>query len=300
MPLKCEKIAYKGWPNCLRLTNGKLEIVVATDVGPRIIRFGKVGSQNFMKEFPQFLGKTGGQDWCIYGGHRLWHAPEVAPRTYAPDNTPVDYKWDSKALKLIQPTEPTTGIAKEIKIEMHPSAPQVTITHRLINKNSWEVELAPWALSVMAPGGRAIIPQEEYRLHPEYLLPARPLVLWHYTNMADKRWTWGEKYIQLTQDPSAKTKQKVGLYNSRGWAAYALKNQLFVKRYKPICAPHADIGCNTELFTNNDMLELETLGPLTNIAPGSKVDHVENWSLHDVKVSTRESDIDKKILPLIK
>ena len=29
-------------------------------------------------------GKTGGSEWHIYGGHRLWHAPEVMPRTYYP------------------------------------------------------------------------------------------------------------------------------------------------------------------------------------------------------------------------
>ena len=38
---------------------------------------------------------------------------------------------------------------------------------------AWSVRLAPWALSVMAPGGRAIFPQEPYRAHTDCLDPAR-------------------------------------------------------------------------------------------------------------------------------
>jgi hypothetical protein len=34
------------------------------------------------------------------------------------------------------------------------------------------------------------------------------------------------------------------------------------------------------MFTNADMLELETLGPLTKLAPGASVEHVERWTLY--------------------
>ena len=33
-----KKIRYGGWENCIRLSDGKTEIVVTTDVGPRLIR----------------------------------------------------------------------------------------------------------------------------------------------------------------------------------------------------------------------------------------------------------------------
>ncbi len=41
--VKVEKTAYKGWQNCYRVTNGKIELIVTGDVGPRVIRFGFVG-----------------------------------------------------------------------------------------------------------------------------------------------------------------------------------------------------------------------------------------------------------------
>ena len=162
------------------------------------------------------------------------------------------------------------------------------------------MELSPWALTVMTQGGRAILPQEEYRSHPEYLLPARPLVLWHYTDMHDPRWIWGTKYIQLKQDPDAETKQKIGIRNSPGWAAYYLNGDLFLKR----CgldsdANYQDFGCNMEVYTDPDILEVETLGPLASLQPDAAVEHVEQWSLHKVEVGEEESEIDEKILPLV-
>ena len=295
-----KKIAYGGWPNCLRLSNGQIELIVTTDVGPRVIRFGFVGGQNLLKEFADHLGQTGGDEWLSYGGHRLWHAPEADPRTYYPDNVPVDYSWEAGTLKLIQPLEETTGIQKEIEITLASDRNQVKLVHRLINKNLWDVELSPWALTVMAQGGRAILPQEEYRSHPEYLLPARPIVLWHYTDMHDPRWIWGTKYIQLKQDPDAETKQKIGIRNSAGWATYCLNGDLFLK----CCgldpdANYPDFGCNMEIYTDPDILEVETLGPLTNLQPDAAVEHVERWSLHRLEVGEEESEIDEKVMPLV-
>jgi len=296
-----QKKEYGGWPNCVALSNGKIELVVTTDVGPRIIRYGFVGGQNLLNEYPDLLGKTGGDEWRIYGGHRLWHAPEAKPRTYEPDNFPVKHEWNGSVLRLTQDTEKSTGIQKQMEISLNDQTGQVTILHRLTNRNPWTVELAPWALSVMAKSGRAIYPQEAFRAHTDYLLPARPLTLWHYTDMQDPRWTWGTKYIQLRQDPKAKTPQKVGFRNTPGWAAYTLNGDVFIKRF-PYTegASYVDYGCNTETFTNEDMLEIESLGPLVKLdADGGVVEHVEEWSLFKAEIGKEETAIDAKLLPLL-
>ena len=294
-----ELVEYGGWPDCIRLSNGEIELVATTVGGPRIIRLGFVGGQNMFVNYPETLGRSGDLEWHNYGGHRLWHAPEIVPRTYAPDNGPVEFSWDGRTLTLLNFEEPN-GLEKQMRVTLAPTSPRVEVAHRIVNRNPWAIELAPWALSVMAPGGRAIYPQEDYRPHPDYLAPARPLVLWHFTDMSDPRWTWGTRYIQLRQDPTATTKQKAGFLNSKGWAAYVLGGETFVKRYpyEP-GATYADLGCNTETYTDPDMLEIESLGPLTRIEPGGHVDHVESWLLARVGCGPTESDIDESILPLV-
>lgn len=299
--VKMEKVNYGGWQNCIRLTNGTIELITTTDVGPRIIRFGFINDQNLFKEYADQMGQTGGEEWRIYGGHRLWHAPENKPRTYAPDNSPIQSDWNGTRLLLRQPKEAATGIVKEMEIRMEANANRVTVLHRLRNENAWDVELSVWALSVMAQGGRAICPQEPFISHEEKLLPARPIVLWHYTDMRDPRWIWGTKYIQLRQDPDAKTSQKAGVLNTLGWAAYYLKDQLFLKRFPHVPgAAYPDLGCNNEFFTYSEMLEVESLGPLTKIPPGGEATHTETWYLYKLPGLTEdEKSIDEKVLPLI-
>lgn len=36
-----ERVPYAGWPNCYRLTDGRIELVATSDVGPRIVRLGR-------------------------------------------------------------------------------------------------------------------------------------------------------------------------------------------------------------------------------------------------------------------
>ncbi len=298
--VKLEKISYGGWPNCLRLTNGKIELIATTDVGPRIIKMAFVGGQNFMKEFPDHMGKTGGDQWRSYGGHRFWHAPEIRPRTYAPDNSPIAYHWDKKTatLRLVQPEEESTGLQKEIAVTLDAKTNRITVVHRLTNKNHWAVEAAPWALTVMQGPGTAIFPQEPA---VNQLLPVRAIALWGYTDMRDSRWIWGTKYIQVKCDPKLNNPQKFGAMNTLGWGAYYRGGELFIKKFPfEAKAIYPDFGCNTECYTRGDMLEVESLGPLQKLDPEQTIEHVEQWSLHKVDLDEKEESIDKKLLPLLK
>lgn len=297
-----QKVQHKGWKNCWRVANRTVELVVTADVGPRIIRFGFSGDDNLFKEYPDQVGKTGGKAWRIYGGHRLWHAPEADPRTYYSDNTPVHVERRGGMVRVVQPPESTTGIQKEIDIRLAPKRAHVRLVHRLRNTGLWPVELAPWALSVMAQGGTAIIPLPPRGKHPRDLLPSSTLTLWPYTDMSDPRWTWGRKYVMLRQDPRIAKPQKLGAFVPDGWVAYTRNGQLFVKKFR--CVPGAtypDCGCSVETFTNEDMLEVETLGPMTRLEPGAMVEHVEDWFLfRNVPVPASESEVDANVLPRIR
>jgi hypothetical protein len=302
MQIEVRQIEYGGWPNCYRLANDVMELIVTTDVGPRVIRCGFIGGENEFKEYPEDFGKTGGKDWRVYGGHRLWHAPEHKVRTYCPDNSPVKLERGNGALRLVQAIEIVTGIQKEIEVRLAADAAHATVTHRLRNTNSGPITLAPWALTVMAPGGTAIVPLPKRGSHPENLLPGNSLTLWKYTDMSDTRWTWGRQYVLLRQDSGTKTKpQKIGATIPDGWMAYARADRLFLKTFQQQpAAIYPDMGSAAEIFTNQEMLELETLGPVIELAPGGVVDHVEDWWLfRDVPVPHGDADVDAHIAPQV-
>jgi hypothetical protein len=298
-----EIVNFEGWPNCIRLFNREIELIITTDVGPRIIRFGYINKQNLLYVSDTEKGKTGGSGWHIYGGHRLWHAPEVMPRTYYPDNNPVRYNWDGHTLKLMQPVEATTGIIKEMDVTLDQKRNHVKIIHRLINKNLWSIETSPWAITAHAAGSRAILPQEPYIDPAENLLPARPLILWNYTLMNDPRWIWGNKYIQLKHNPAIASEQKIGILNKQGWAASLLMDNLLVKRFKfNPAALYPDYGSNNEVYVNEHLLEIESLGPVTRIMPGESAEHTEDWyitTLINQPGIDTDSSVDHYILPVI-
>lgn len=300
--VKIEKVAYFNQPNCYRLSNGTVEVIVTTDIGPRIIRYGFIGGENIFGEVPETSLKTDLGEWKPWGGHRLWTAPEGMPRSYSPDNSPIEFKiLSNNSVRLTQPTEPKTGIQKEMTVTLAEQGTGVTVNHKITNRNLWAVEVAPWAMSVMHAGGTIILPQEPYRSHDDYLQPARPLVFWHYTKLSDPRWTIGDKYIQLRVVADMKESQKVGLANKQGWAAYRSGSILFVKHFAyQDGATYPDYGSNNEIYTAGPFAEIETLGPLRRVEAGDSSEHVENWNLFiDVPTWKDDATLDAALKPLL-
>jgi hypothetical protein len=311
-----DEIAYQGWKHNLRLSNGDAELIVTLDVGPRVISYKPAGGKNVFKEFTDQLGKSGEKDWQARGGHRLWTAPEDLTRTYAPDNAPVKYqelparKAGTRTVRFTQAPDTPYGVQKEMDVTLAPTGSRVEVIHRITNVASQPTDLAAWALTMMAPGGTEVIPLPPHRPHPgppqnarspADFAPSMQITLWPYFDFTDKRWTFGSKYITLHQnDKQGPT--KIGLTQRMGWVGYLNGGTLFVKRFGYQPGQHyPDGGCNFETFTNQEFLEMESLGPLVHLNPGAKVEHTENWDLHkDVGAFHSEDGIDKNVLPVVK
>src|SRR4051812_7928335 len=151
-----EKIDYRGWANSYRISNGEVEAIVTGDVGPRVMRYGFVGGQNYFREFDEQLGRSGEPDWQARGGHRLWVGPEDPVKSYAPDNGPVEIAIGENAVVCTEPVEPLTGLEKQIELRMAVAGTTAEVIHGIRNAASEPYRLAPWALSMMARGGHGV------------------------------------------------------------------------------------------------------------------------------------------------
>ena len=302
MSISIEKVAYRGWPNCYRVSNGVVEAILTGDVGPRVIRYGFVGGQNLFKEFDGQMGQSGEPDWQPRGGHRIWIAPEDPVKTYAPDNVPVRVETMARGVAATAPVQPLTGLEFGVKLELADSGTAVEVTHTIRNAGSAWYPLAPWALTMLAPGGSGVHGFPPRGTHPEVLAPTNPLVMWAFSDLSDPRWTFTNKYLVLRADPANSKPMKLGSWNRHTWGAYLLNGEAFVKRYEAGGTPgdYPDCGASFETFTNGAFLELETLGPLRNVAPGESVQHVERWTLHrGISVAAwTDAEMDRIVLPL--
>jgi hypothetical protein len=307
MQIRVDTVAYGGWGEVIRIANGTVELLVLTEVGPRIVYYGLTGGDNQLHEFRDQCHLREDGQYHSYAGHRLWVSPEVE-RTYYPDNVPVQVSPSEGGARFTAPVErglPGTGLQKEVEVRLAPEGTQVTVLHRIINKSDTATEMAPWALTVMEAGGRAILPLAPRQpMSKQHLLPESVMALWSYTDLADSRWNFGTKYLQLTTEVSPKARfreQMIGLYNPASWAAYFRSGHLFVKRaaIEPDQG-YPDFGCNFELYTEPGFLELETLGPLRSLQPGETAEHVEHWWLYEgVPAGTDETWIEQAVLPIV-
>jgi hypothetical protein len=284
-----QEIPYAGWKRNLRIQGPTTELVITLDVGPRIIRYGFHEGRNVFVEMAKQIGGADEPEWMIRGGHRFWTAPE-GEHSYAPDNTPVTWKKIGEtAVEIIQPASKSFGFQKTLRVELLEHE-VVRITHLLTNAGTQTLDLTPWALSVMAPGGVALIPQPALDLHPsefpegrdtkpEEFLPNREMVLWPFTDLTDGRYAFSENFLRVIYLPEMAA-TKLGLKLPTGWVAYQNADVIFAKHfaYDPT-QPYPDRGCNFEIFTNIEILELESLAPLLPLAPGATREHVEHWTL---------------------
>lgn len=305
--IRIQKREYRGWPNAYFLSNGEVELIVLADVGPRIIHYAFSGAENQFHEFPDQAGLHGGTDFRLYGGHRLWIWPEEE-RTYFPDNASVEVNSNESGATFTAPVEhgpPGSVLQKQISLSLSPNGTSVQLTHTITNRSNTATELAPWTPTVLSPGGRAILPfPQRAAMDKDHFQSVSPLTLWSFTDFTDSRWILGADFLQLQQQqtPTGRfPEQMTGLFNPQGWGAYLRSHFAFVKCSTAIPnARYPDFGCNFEIFTNPEFLELETLGPIVTLRPGESAQHRESWHLfRDIPPLPSEDSLRATLLPLV-
>lgn len=260
------------------LSNDFLELEYLTD-SLRITGLTPKGNRNLFADLSHLPSiKTPFGDFRFHGGHRLWHAPESMPRTYAPDTGDLKISTLEDGLRLETQTEPGTGIRKRIDIRLANAAPTVSLTHTLINDSAWTVELSPWSITQFRLGGIAILPLPKENIDDAGLLPNRQISFWPYASLSDPRLLLRDEFTFFKAESAPAF--KIGYFNPHGWLAYWIDGILFTKTFtSQINAEYPDNNSNAEIFCNEDFIELESLSPLVHLEPGGTVEHFENWEI---------------------
>lgn len=247
---------FSGLTNSWRVKIGNLELVIPTEIGPRILHFSKIGEPNLFRVLNDQLENKNIPNWQNYGGHRLWRAPEDKFLTYSPENSEVNIA-DNKDYILISKLDTINSLLKEM--EIHPdSENSIRVVHRLTNKSKQNTKVSAWALTVFPLEGRSILPLTNRGSHPENLLATDSIHLWAYTDMGDQLFI---KKFYITPTRS-----------------------------------YPDKNSRVEVFINKKFLELETLSPLVRLKENEFITHTEMWYLYTLpKNITSNKEIVKYI-----
>lgn len=301
--LKMNYIDYDGYGKCLEMTADGQRMLVTCDIGPRIIYFSLENEPNLFYEdredninqsgeyFDEHFGK--GAKWHIYGGHRLWRSPEDWG-SYYPDNGAVTVELLPNGARFIaKPEMETTKLQKIMTVTY--DGTEFNVEHKFVNYGDKVNSCSLWALTVMNKGGTAFYP---YTDKDTGLLANRNIVFWSYTNIKDARLSVADNGVVLRQDVKAETPIKIGFLNQTGEHYYVCGNQMLSVRVEPAsdCGRYPDYSSSTESYTNQHMLELETLSEIVDIAPGGSAIHNEYWSIYkgdSAKYAEIKSEIEK-------
>lgn len=288
--------SYKKYGKVVTISNGVIEAYVTVDIGPRIIRFGYVDGQNIMNDnrddfgwkdddaYHAFFGE--GRHWESLGGYRVWVTPEGYPETYTPDDRSVSFTVNPDSVVFTALPDEEVGILKTITIKMDPDDANMTVNATVKNISGKEKEFAVWVISVCAANGNLIIPMNT---NDTGLLHNRAISVWPYTDLSDSRLYFGKKYVTVKQDVNATCPAKLGFDLNNGTVHYVLGDDVFTKRYnaKHGELPYPDGDCSFETYTNNAMIEVESLSDIKKVPNGGTNEITEFWSL-----SKKPCDVD--------
>jgi hypothetical protein len=261
------------------LENDSLRVDYLTTVGPRIIGlYSKQANIELLVPTPDIHWPTPHGEYYLYGGHRVWKAPEDSFYNCPEDNVTVAAEKDRVTLRS---GVDASGLQKEISFCLDQN--RVLLTHQITWHGRDPIELAPWTITQLPLGGVAILPESAVS---EGSMPTRSLVVWPYASITDPRLELHDDLILVHGSADQKV-FKAGSYNPFGWAAYMLDNVLFIKRF-PVSdfRELPDMGSNVETFVWDAYLELETLGKLTWLNPGESVTFEESWEVIPGNYST--------------
>ncbi len=299
MPIEIKEISYKNFGKCLKISNGKIELIVSIDMGPRILSFALNGGENVLfndihrkyKEDNEAIKNYYGEDKVRYryGGHKIITTPEIMPDSFYPDNKPVTYSIKNNSVTLEQEEQDKNKISIAVEIIMSETIENVMIVHSVKNLAKSQINLGLSASTDVRSGGTLLIPQNKKYLSE--FSPNRSYALWPYSKVNDSRLFMGEDFISIKQDESKRDKFKLGVNNYSNWAAYFCCDNIFVKNYvHNIGAKYPDFNSSFEVFTDENLLEIRTLSPLSLLNPLEVSKHVENWSIYscDEKIDFKD------------
>lgn len=286
MSVRFTEIEYKNFGKCIKAENDAIEMLITVDVGPRILSYSVKGMENMLQEdvnrdtvrdsdeLHSFFETN--ENWYIYGGHRLWTSPESFPESYTPDNSPVKYEICGNKITLTPDDRTKVGERHTMIITFSDTTSDVDVEHIVKNISDKKITLSPWCMTVADNGGVEILPQCNKHTG---LLSNRRLVIWEYASVSDERFFMSNDYITLRQTSKPEA-FKIGINNEDGWCAYVNKGQIFKKTFDfDETAEYPDFNVNFETYTNQYILEIESLGPLKELSPDEETSFTEHWSI---------------------
>jgi len=290
---------YHSWSNVVSVNNGVVEALIVPAIG-RVQQFRFAGeTDGALWENPRTLGRSssGGGMYPNFGGDKAWPAPQSVwnwppPRGF--DGMSNTATFENGVITLVTPVDQSFGIRTTRIIELLPGQPVMrirTIFERVADATRTN-SLGIWidCEATTSAASRCYVP-----------VPKPSIFEMGYTTTGSSAFTAALPGV-FTNDNGlisfgvdGRNNHKVG-FDSASMLLVGTNLSLRLDAPRIAGATYPDGNCNTEVYTaGSDYFELETLGPLTDLPKGGKMEATTTYTLYHRTEATTDAEA-KKLL----
>lgn len=279
-----EKITWRGWPDCYRISHSHCELIINTSTGGRVLSFSSQG-ENVMYENPAQNGKMY-PDWLADSfdpdGGRFDYGPEGA--TQKKHALTWMGPWQAEitgtySLKLTSEVDSVLGLQSTREFVLDPDAARLSIHQTGVNRSAQPQTFHFWGRTLVKPHGVLWMPR-----HPDSRFEAGwGRFLWNPNRIESRPAVDPRIQIepQLFRFEAHGTTLKGGTDAAAGWMAYVLGEWVFMKRFA--VDPEASYAGSDHMtgifYSNGKFAELEPCSPTYTVSPGDSFSFSEHWEL---------------------
>ncbi len=287
--MNIKEIDYSSFGKCIEIKMGNKTMVVSKEFGPRILHFSINDNDNILFTDDE-KSITNNKGWYMYGGHRLWLAPEGS-NTYNPDNQECKIEQNENEITF-SGYDPRLKL--ELKLTIYTKNNKIFVKNSLLNTGNSLDHGGIWAITCVKPEGIVFIPwssQSNFKLNK--------IIYWqewmgNITNITSKQYIPTKDLFLI--EPTGEI-GKVGTAGHEGFIGITNDNYTFIKKFKrELSNNYPDDNCAIECYLCDRFIELETLGPNTVFMPDIPVEHIEEWILIEKKIDPYNGNEIRKIV----
>ena len=274
---------YHGWSNVVQISNGIVSTTIVPETG-RIMQFNFLGTNGVFWENRSLDGQSPDPDsstWRNFGGDKSWPAPQADWSAITGRGWPPPGGFDSMANSVSQlgaevvlqsPVDPSYGIQVTRRIRLFPGEPsmRVTTTYEQISDSTNHVGI--WIITQLKDPERLFLPVAENSIFPD-----------GYHVMSAQ--TPSDLVISnglISFSRNLQTQYKIGSdCETMLWIGSNGSLEISAPRLPGVTYP--DSNSSVEIYTGtgtDGYVELEQLGPLTQLLPGESISFGVNYTLH--------------------
>ncbi|MBN2273417.1 MAG: hypothetical protein JXR41_04495 [Bacteroidales bacterium] len=296
---------YNGWGwQALFVDNDFVQLLILPEIGGRVLHYGfendtfmAVNSSQINRSYDITTNQTGPWTSWGYGGYKAWPAPQSVwnwpPPPYLDWGS---YEWsvehasaDSVIIYLKSPVESyrTPGLQQARRFKIYSNSTRVRVEQILKNISNSRIEWSVWEVT------QAVV---DHNGTHDY----ENISTYFPSGESDIKVLMGSKIPTAEVEDNVRrfnyagSGWKIGTLLKEGWACFVDESdeQTYAKIFDidPVSAQYPDQNSNFQIYVGGNYVEIEVLGPLTDIAQGDSIVYTENWYAANTRGAIRKAN----------